>query len=338
MAQLVNSDVQVLRVPIAGRTPVPSPIGTTSPNTGAAANTQSSYSPGAFTSGVNVQGTATAYTLQLTDYQGLILFNTASAVTVTLNYACGGNFTATILNIGAGAITLTPIAPPPESVSPLYLVNGASSLTLASKAGCIVAFAQRQWYAYVGTTFIPTLPMTFTPIAGEFLTGYNATTGLFSAATGSGGGGGVFADDETPSGLVNSSNTVFTLANTPSPGASLQLFENGLLQNPSGNDYSLSGNTITFTIAPSTGSALLAWYRFGSAPENFSDAETPFGTINGVNQVFDLASSPTPAGSLELYENGLLQAAGVDYVLAGNVVTFTAPPPMGTTLLAWYRY
>jgi hypothetical protein len=172
--------------PIAGRSGT-SPIGTSSPNSGSSGNTNSAYAPNAFTSGVNVQGPddpggGTAYTLQNTDYQGLILFNTASAVAVTLNYALGDNFVATILNTGSGAMTLTPIIPPADSGSTLYTVNGATSLTLPSGAGCIVAFAQRLWYAYVGATFIPIVPVTFTPITGEFLTGYNSATGAFSAA------------------------------------------------------------------------------------------------------------------------------------------------------------
>jgi len=172
---------QVVPAVIAGR-PGVSPIGTANPNTGSVANTQSSFALGAFASGINVQGSATAYTLQNTDYQGLILFDTSSAVAVTLNYAVGDNFTATILNIGSGAITLTPIAPPPDTVSPLYTVNGSSSLTLPSGAGCIVAFAQRQWYAYVGATFIPVVPATFNAIAGEWLRSYNALIGAFTAS------------------------------------------------------------------------------------------------------------------------------------------------------------
>ena len=174
-------------VSTAEPTPTPSrsgvsPIGTSSPNSGSLANTQSAYAPGAFTSGVNVLGSATTYTLQNTDYQGLILFDTASAVTVTLNYGLGTNFTATILNIGAGVITLTPIAPPPDTVSPLYLVNGATSLTLPSGAGCIVAFAARQWYAYVGATFIPVVPATFNAITNEWLRSYDSSTGAFTAS------------------------------------------------------------------------------------------------------------------------------------------------------------
>jgi hypothetical protein len=71
-----------------------------------------------------------------------------------------------------------------------------------------------------------------------------------------------FADEEIPTGTINSINVTFTLAHTPSPPASLELFLAGLLQwqNASG-DYTLSGSTITFLAAPVAG-PLLAWYRF----------------------------------------------------------------------------
>lgn len=73
----------------------------------------------------------------------------------------------------------------------------------------------------------------------------------------------MFSDEEVPSGAINGSNTTFTLANAPNPSASLQLFLNGVLQaQGAGEDYTLSGSTITFTVAPSTGDLLLCWYRF----------------------------------------------------------------------------
>ena len=77
-----------------------------------------------------------------------------------------------------------------------------------------------------------------------------------------GAAGANFADDETPSGSINGSNTAFTLAHSPNPGASLQLFLNGVLQQPGGADYTLSGASITMTSAPATGDILLAWYRY----------------------------------------------------------------------------
>jgi len=56
---------------------------------------------------------------------------------------------------------------------------------------------------------------------------------------------------ETPGGLVNGSNVTFTLLNAPNPVGSETLFLNGLLQEPgAGNDYTISGATITMAVAP----------------------------------------------------------------------------------------
>jgi hypothetical protein len=132
-----------------------SPIGTSNPNSGSSADTNSTYGIGAYTSGISVQSGTTTYTIQNTDYQGIILFNTASAITVTLNSVVKANFQATILNIGAGAITLT--------TSDGSLINqGSSSLTLSTGQGVQVFFANRTWTAYAGTTVIPTFPKTLT--------------------------------------------------------------------------------------------------------------------------------------------------------------------------------
>lgn len=68
-----------------------------------------------------------------------------------------------------------------------------------------------------------------------------------------------FATNETPSGSINGSNVTFTLANTPITG-SVQLYL-GLYQAP-GNDYTISGATITMTSAPLTGQTLIANYRY----------------------------------------------------------------------------
>mgnify|MGYP001463521441 CR=1 FL=1 len=67
-------------------------------------------------------------------------------------------------------------------------------------------------------------------------------------------------DDETPTGTINSSNTVFTIKKAPNPVSSLKVYLNGARQRVS-EDYTFSGTTITFTIAPPTGSILLVDYR-----------------------------------------------------------------------------
>lgn len=67
---------------------------------------------------------------------------------------------------------------------------------------------------------------------------------------------------ETPTGAVNDVNTTFTLANTPTAGAE-EAFLNGILQEPgAGNDYTISGATITYLTAPATGDKLRVSYRY----------------------------------------------------------------------------
>ncbi len=66
-----------------------------------------------------------------------------------------------------------------------------------------------------------------------------------------------FADSETPAVV---SGTVFTLAHTPNPALSLELYVNGLLQ-IQGTDYTLSTATITYGTAP-TITTHRAWYRY----------------------------------------------------------------------------
>lgn len=65
---------------------------------------------------------------------------------------------------------------------------------------------------------------------------------------------------ETPSGLINGTNTVYNLANTPVVGTE-QVYHNGLLlDSGAGNDYTISSGTITFAEAPLTGDKLLVTY------------------------------------------------------------------------------
>jgi predicted nucleic acid-binding Zn-ribbon protein len=73
-----------------------------------------------------------------------------------------------------------------------------------------------------------------------------------------------FVTREVPSGDVDGTNDVFTLANTPVAGSE-QVFVNGLLQAPGvGEDYTISGSTITFAEAPLTGWKIHVSYATGS--------------------------------------------------------------------------
>jgi len=100
------------------------------------------------------------------------------------------------------------------------------------------------------------------PVDGDCWT---TTAGLFCRINGTTigplGAPGAVAFNELPSGTINSSNTSFSLAHTPTSG--IQLYLNGVLQQPgSGKDYTLLGTTITMTAAPNTGDVLLATYQY----------------------------------------------------------------------------
>jgi len=64
---------------------------------------------------------------------------------------------------------------------------------------------------------------------------------------------------ETPTGAINGVNTTYTLANSPTNNTE-QIFLNGVLQEPGGEDYTISGNSITFVDAPETGDRIRASY------------------------------------------------------------------------------
>ena len=118
--------------------------------------------------------------------------------------------------------------------------------------------APRRYVQRRSFTQLNDAPATYKDKAGKVVAVKTDETGLefITASTGS------IADNETPSGTINGSNTIFTLANTPSPTGSLQVFLNGAYQTPGGEDYTLSGVTITFVNAPLSGSILRVFYRY----------------------------------------------------------------------------
>jgi len=91
---------------------------------------------------------------------------------------------------------------------------------------------------------------------------FNGTDGRTIA---DGGALPVFVDSETPTGVVDGANLVFTLANAPDPQESLILgYSDGAGVTAfylHGVDYTLAADTITFTTAPAAGGTLKAFYR-----------------------------------------------------------------------------
>ena len=81
-----------------------------------------------------------------------------------------------------------------------------------------------------------------------------------------------FVDGDSPAGIVDGSNTSFTLSGVPDPASSLAVYRNGMLQKLV-QDYTLAGaSTIQFAAAdvPQPGDTLLAGYRLTG-----TDSDTP---------------------------------------------------------------
>ena len=78
----------------------------------------------------------------------------------------------------------------------------------------------------------------------------------------------------------------------------------------------------------------------GLSAANFAGPIIPVGPINGVNAAFTLPQAPT--GFLMVFLNGVLQIpGGVDYTLAGAIITFVAGNipsggPPADTIVAYY--
>lgn len=104
------------------------------------------------------------------------------------------------------------------------------------------ANADTQWKLVTdGPITLGTTPLVFANPSGTYLTNGN------------------FVQRETPSGTINGTNTSFTLSTTPIIGTE-EVYLNGLAQYQT-EDYTISGATITYLVAPVAGDILRVNYR-----------------------------------------------------------------------------
>jgi hypothetical protein len=176
-----------------------------------------------------------------------------------------------------------------------------------------------------------TITFFIAPDAGDWLYAYYRVDGNSAS----------YNDALTPSGLINGSNTAFTLPSAPSPGLFLLLYLNAELQ-IQGSDYTLSGANITMAIAPQPTSGgtpadwLIAWSRIDGDATGSASAEVPTGAINGSNAAFTLAATPVTS-TLMLFLNRVLLLPGTHYTLTGAAVAMAIAPGTGDSLVAFYR-
>jgi hypothetical protein len=137
--------------------------------------------------------------------------------------------------------------------SPAQLGYMATIINFLKPARCLLdsifADGSKDYYILDGNTIIPSVP-----IGGASFLVWGTYAGSGTEPN--------FADWITPTGTLNGINKVFTLPQAPNPGASLRLYRGWQVLNPGGIDFTLSGATITYTIAPPPTATHLAFYRY----------------------------------------------------------------------------
>ncbi len=151
-----------------------------------------------------------------------------------------------------------------------------------------------------------------------------------------GGGGGASPITTSPVQISDVVGLTNALANLPEKGIGFALGRAAVI-NSAGQIDGASGNPGDCVLVD--GNSGPCGSGGGVLPE-YSDNETPSGTINGSNTTFTLLNAPSPAASLQVYLNGLLMAQAVDYSISNSTLTFAvaSTPQTGDVLLASYRY
>ncbi|OAI30541.1 hypothetical protein A1351_08550 [Methylosinus sp. R-45379] len=109
----------------------------------------------------------------------------------------------------------------------------------------------------------------------------------------------------------------------------------GLIDGSSTPDDPTPRQRITALYADAAGKQAV---EFSASPLRLIFNEVPAGTFDGVNKTFTLAHAPAGGGVL-LFLNNAHLFPGVDYTIAGNVITMTGvgAPPDWSNLTAFYQ-
>ena len=139
---------------------------------------------------------------------------------------------------------------------------------------------------------------------------------------------------ETPLPAPNGHIVTFTTSQTPSSGTET-VFLDGIAQDPNGNDYGITGYTITFdSVAPATTDQIAVSYFTGSM-SGYYRMQTPTPPTDGTTMAFALAHTPE-TGTLVVYLNGVAQDPSIDYTPSGATISFGNPPASSDKLRVSY--
>lgn len=184
--------------------------------------------------------------------------------------------------------------------------NDTGSITESSVTGLVTDLAARPMK---GAAFTPGAVALVNPLGMlDSVSGNSGDCVHVDGSTGPcGGAGPSFVDGDTITGIVDGSNSSFTLSAAPNPTGSLVFYRNGILQKQ-GVDFTLNNSSILFLPAstPQPGDTLLASYRLGGSAGGSTVQAFPnpqvlcSGTGNAVStlSLSSMGSCQIPAGLL----------------------------------------
>jgi hypothetical protein len=127
-------------------------------------------------------------------------------------------------------------------------------------------------------------------------------------------------DDFNGNGVV----TTYTLTAVPASKDATFVYINGVYQNKA--TYSVSGSTLTFSVAPPLNSTVEVTYLQIAQSISINDF-----TGNGSTTAFTLTAAPYNENSTFVFINGVYQQKNT-YAIVGSTLTFSAAPPANSSI------
>ena len=214
-------------------------------------------------------------------------------------------------NLGTGSLVL--------NETPVGLINGSNTAyTTASvyATGSLRVYLNGQRLTFgVGNDYVEAgqgFTMQYAPATSDvLLVDYNVTNAKFIQGSNS------IIVQETPTGIVNGTNTIFITLQAKYVANTIELFINGLQQTKT-TDYtetSPASGTITFTVPPLSGDVLKVSYQFSTGASGNAD------TVDG----FHASATPTASTLLPLNSNSKYPASALDLTnYSGTIAQISA--------------
>ena len=136
---------------------------------------------------------------------------------------------------------------------------------------------------------------------------------------------------------ANGSTAAFTLSETPPNANSVLVFVDGILQKLTTN-YTISGNTLTFTSNPASASEIEVKHMgVRGVMRRGPDYQYDSFTGNGSATQFTLSNSGVPTNSAFVFYNGVALKPTTDYAISGSTMTMTFAPQNASEIMVRYQ-